>query len=160
MALAILLIPVFTGCSNPDSKYSKVEGIITYNGAPVAEATISFMSTSSDSESASGITGADGKFMLTSVQAVAGGSGAMPGDYTVTITKREAAPTDPDQDAYDRGEIDYNELQSRQSRRDSYASRPVPKSLIPVKYGSPATSGLTATVKSGKNEPFNFDLTD
>ena len=157
-----LLILVLTGCSNPDSRYSMVEGTIIYNGAPVEGATVNFQTVSPDGESASGRTDVNGKFTLTSVSAVDGGRGALPGDYQVIVTKREVAPPDPDQAAHDRGEIDYDELQSRMSRRNPYGSGGAspPKHLLPEKYATTATSGLSATVKAGKNDPFNFELVD
>jgi len=132
-----------------------------YNGQPVEGATVNFQTISPEGESASGITDAGGKFTLTSVNALNGGRGALPGNYNVAITKRDQPPPDPDQAAYDRGEIDYNELQNRLMRKGPGARGPSSKSLLPLKYSNPdGASGLTATVKQGKNEPFGFELVD
>jgi hypothetical protein len=160
-ALTALLVLVLSGCSNPDGKYSKVEGTITYNGQSVDGATVSFQPVAPDGESASGLTDASGKFKLSSVGAVDGGRGALPGEYRVTVVKREAPPPDPDQAAFDRGEIDYNQLQERLSRKNPYASTGggKTKSLIPEKYATASSSGLTATVVKGKNAPV-FELAD
>jgi len=157
--LTVLLVLVLAGCSDPDARYSKVEGTITYNGAPLADATVSFAPTSSEGEYASGLTDASGKFMLTSAGAIDGGRGALPGDYTVTVSKMEAA-VDKDQEDLDSGKITYDEYQAKMAARGSYASAPAAKSLIPQKYGSGSSSGLTATVEKGKNQPFVFDLVD
>ena len=163
-ALTALFVLVLTGCSDPDKKYVKVEGTITYKGEPVAKATVKFQTTTPDGESASGMTDENGKYLLTSTQASGGQRGVLPGDYGVLVQKRESAPPDPDQEAFDREEIDYNELQARQARKAAEASKnpppPPPKSLIPEKYATPNTSVLKATVKPGKNDPFDFELVD
>jgi len=159
--LSVLLVLVLMGCSNRDSRYSKVEGTVTYNGQPVEGGTVTFQTISPEGESASGLTDAEGKFTLTSVNAINGGRGALPGDYNVIVTKSEPPPPDPDQAAFNRGEIDYNELQSRLMRKGPGARGPSAKSLLPLKYSeSGGSSGLTATVKRGKNEPFVFELVD
>jgi hypothetical protein len=159
--LSVLLVLVLTGCSDRDHKYSKVEGTVTYNGLPVEGATVNFQPISPEGESASGITDVGGKFTLTSVNALNGGRGALPGDYNVVVSKRDPPPPDPDQAAFDRGEIDYNELQSRLNRKGPGMARPSSKSLLPLKYSkSGGDSVLTATVKQRKNEPFVFELVD
>jgi hypothetical protein len=159
--LSVLLILVLTGCGNRDSRYSRVEGTVTYNGQPVEGGTVNFQPILPEGESASGITDAGGKFTLTSVNAINGGRGALPGDYNVVLSKVEPPPPDPDQAAFDRGEIDYNELQNRLNRKGPGARGPSGKSLLPLKYSNPGgASGLTATVKRGKNEPFVFELVD
>jgi len=162
-ALVGLLILVLTGCGNPDNRYSRIEGTITYNGAAVEGATVSFQAVDPAGESASGLTDANGRFTLTSVQAKDGGRGALPGDYLVTVSKREMPPPDPDQAAFDAGEITYDELQSRLAAKGAGSTvrdGPPSRDLLPAKYRSAATSGLKATVVSGRNAPVDFDLTD
>ena len=134
-----------------------VEGTITYKGESVAGAIVSFQPSSSEGESASGTTDANGKFTLTSSHAIDGGRGALPGDYVVTVIKRETPPPDLDEEAYNNNEIDYNTLQARQNARPP---APPLKSLIPEKYATGSGSTLTATVVTGKNPPFVFDLVD
>ena len=161
MALSALLVLGLVGCSDPDSRYSRVEGTVTYNGQPVDGATVRFQSVDPEGESASGATDAEGRFTLTSTGAKDGGRGVLPGEYTVLVIKYEQAPPDPDQEAYNRGDIDYNELQARLNRRPPVTSSGVvARSLVPAKYGTPRTSDLTATVQPGKNDPFNFELVD
>ena len=153
-----VLTPI--GCSNPDSKYTKVEGVVTYNQQPVAEATVTFLPVSpgSDIESAAGRTDASGRFSLTSSGAVRGGQGILPGEYHVVVTKTRV-PSDPDNEAFEQGTITYDELQERKSRRAPYQSQPT-KNLLPEKYARPDQSNLRAKVEKGKNQTFNFDLTD
>jgi len=163
IAFAGLFILISIGCANPDARYSMVEGTVTFNGEPVAGATVSFQPVSPDGESASGMTNASGRFTLTSGGAARPGSGALPGDYRVTIIKREPPPPDPDYEAYERGDIDYNELQERMRRRDALGSgapSALPRNVLPARFASPGTSGLDATVVSGRNPPITFDLTD
>ena len=161
-ALIGLLICALSGCRNSDSRYSKVEGSITYNGAMVEGATVSFVAVDATGESASGTTDANGRYTLTSIQAKDGGRGALPGDYLVTVSKREMPPPDADQAAYDKGEITYDELQSRLAAKSggSPSRGPAAKDLLPEKYRSATTSGFKAKVVKGKNEPINFELTD
>ena len=147
-----------TGCTNPDARYVKVEGVVTYNQQPVEDATVMFMptGTGNDLELASYITDASGKFAMTSAKAVKPGTGVLPGEYIVLITKYETLPVSPHQEAYERGEITYGEYTTRESRYQE----PVAKSLIPEKYSQKDKTGLKVTVEPSKNPPFNFDLTD
>ena len=153
-----LLAIGLTGCGG-DTRYSMVEGTVTYNGEPVEGATVSFQPVSPDGESAAGMTDANGRFRLTSTSATVAGRGALPGDYRITIQKREPPPPDPIQAAFDRGEIDYDEMQRRMAARGPLATRAASRDLIPARYGQPGTSGLQETVVQGRNA-FTFDLTD
>ena len=154
-ALMGFSVLVFIGCSNPDARYVKVAGTITYNGQAVEGATITFLPVDPAGESASGLTDTGGMFSLTSTGAVEGGRGALPGEYRVRITKVPVL-VDKDFEAYDRGEIDYDELLKR---RASQPATPV-KGLLPEKYAHPDKTVLTATVEKGKNNGYDFDLTD
>lgn len=134
-----------------------IEGTITYKGEPVSGAIVSFQPSTSEGESASGRTDVSGKFTLTSSHAADGGRGALPGDYVITVVRRETPPPDPDEEAYNKGEIDYSTLQARQNARPPAAPL---KSLIPEKYAKGSSSGLKATVVKGKNPPLTFELVD
>ena len=139
-----LCILASIGCGNTDNRYTKVEGTITYKGTPVDGATVTFLPVDESGESASGKTDAGGKFSLTSVQAIEGGRGVLPGEYRVIVSKRESPPSMPE------GAV------------SSSSAPPAPraKELLPEKYMQPGTSDLQATVNSGKNNPFDFELTD
>ena len=157
MVLASFSLLILVGCANPDARFVRVEGTVTLNGEPVEGAVITFLSTVADGDSAAGNTDANGRFTMTSSSAAGAGTGVLPGEYTVVISKRDVPP-DPDGAAYERGDIDYNELQRRRAAR-GMASAPSVE-LIPMRYTRPSTTDLRASVQPGRNAPFNFDLTN
>jgi hypothetical protein len=177
------LLPL-AGCTGGDKLPTvPVTGTVTYNGAPLEGATVSFLpkDQSEGARGASGTTDAQGKFKLETF--LAGNkmvAGALVGEYAVTVSKREdlsekfaamARGGGPPQ-----GEKPSEEGAPRPapSTTSSNGSRPpegggpppgnitgmVGKSLIPEKYENPQNSGFTATVKQSANEPFKFELTD
>lgn len=142
-SFAVLLVAAVAGCgrggSQRDVKTYPVSGKVTYNGTPVADATVTFVG--SEGHSAVGKTDADGVYHLMTFQP---GDGAVPGEYQVTVVKREQTGPPP----------------SEESDEDDEAIVPPPKSLLPEKYASRDTSGLKATVKKGSNTNVDFALTD
>jgi len=78
------------------------------------------------------------------------GDGAEAGDYVVMISKRETTPGDPS----------YGDPDSpNYGKKAPPSAEPQTTDLLPKKYGSVTTSGLTAGVTEGDNE-FSFALTD
>jgi hypothetical protein len=61
-----------------------VEGVVYYDGQPLAEATVNFTPNNPDLRSAIGITNEEGKFTLMTLNPK---DGAAPGEYIVTILK-------------------------------------------------------------------------
>jgi len=160
LVLVGLSVLVFAGCNNPDARFSRVEGTITYNGVPVEGANVTFAPASGTGDPAAGLTNASGKFTLTTAGATNAGTGAVPGEYIVQVSKVETSQTtDPDEAAYHRQEITYDELQVRLSNKGGSRTTYAYKALLPTKYDA-HDSPLKATVVKGKNEPFVFDLTD
>jgi hypothetical protein len=158
IAFAGSFVFALVGCSTPDSKYTKIEGTITHKGEPIEGASVTFISLDSSGESASGTTNASGQYTVTSTGAVSGGIGVLPGEYQVIVSKRQFGPPDPDEVAYNEGRIDYDEYTKRMNNKDS--SRVTPPKELFKKYAAQTTTDLKATVTTGKNDPFNFDLTD
>ena len=125
------------GANRP--KTVPVTGSVTFKGAPVAGATVSFQATDG-SRSSVGITDDGGKYALTTFVR---GDGAVPGEYRVsikTITQAVVESTTAD------GKYE-----------PPSGPIPEPKNELPAKYASTEKSGLKATVSSGPNTA-DFDL--
>lgn len=114
-----------------------VTGTVTYEGAPVEGATVTFRPTTGN-QAAFGNTDASGKYSLTTFVS---GDGALPGDYKVKIAKYEV------QESTSSGEGDDYVPPEELPEGASTG----PKNLLPEKYNNDATSGLTATVTEGDN---------
>ena len=120
-----------------------VKGTITYKGAPVEGATVTFHP-ASGGKAAFGMTDAQGVYQLTTQ---APQDGAVPGEYTVTVSKVEI----PASASVPEDHPDYGKTLNQ--------PEPEPKSLLPEKYRDPKTSDLKGTVASGENQ-LNFELKD
>jgi hypothetical protein len=121
----------------------KVTVTVTYKGAPVQGAVVTFVPTEGAPAPANGITDAQGKARL---RTYLDGDGAVIASHKVTIDKSEAVggqmvgPEDP--------------------TYDPNAPPATIKNHLPLKYNNIATSGLTAEVKEGGPAEFSFDLKD
>ena len=133
----IVLIPLL-GCSSGHGTAS-VAGTVLYKNQPVDGATVIFHPKGDPAQArpAQGKTNSSGQFTLTTYFGPAEQpSGALPGDYKVTVSK-----IDEPQGAFD-------------PHKD-----PPPKHHLPLKYEAATTSPLTATVQAGSNRP-EFKLED
>jgi len=125
---------LFTGgCGPGGSKLVvyPVSGAVTLNGAPVADAVVSFSPKTPVEGFAGAQTQADaqGHFdvVMTSVDGTAGQRGLPPGDYQVTVIKMQAAG-------------------------GAASLTSPPKNVLPAKYATPEATPLTATVTAdGEN---------
>lgn len=143
-----------SGCAK-DTGHRKTTGVVTVDGAPIEGATIVFIPNVQGGESGSAITDAQGAYSAVSGSV---GEGLLPGEYKVTISKRETV-VDPDQAAFEAGEITYDELQERNRAKGLSGTGSVGESLVPEVYSSAAATPLTITVTddASKNK-FDFDL--
>jgi hypothetical protein len=133
--LALLLL---AGCSSGHGT-ANVAGSVLYKNQPVDGATVIFhpKSEGPTAKPAQGKTDHSGHFTLTTYFGPTDQpAGAVPGEYTVTVTK-----IDEPQGAYD-------------PHKD-----PPLKNHLPLKYSTPQQSPLTATIKPGSNRP-EFRLED
>jgi len=127
-----LAVLALGGCSASDVGY--VSGKVTLNGQPPGQASIVF------EDAAKGVSvnaplADDGTYTVRTYNL----DGLPPGTYQVAVTPK----------TFGDGEIPL---------AADPAAQAAPPSAIPEKYRTVATSGLTATVKAGKNPPFDFDL--
>jgi hypothetical protein len=137
--LSIALAQVLAaGCSNSHGTVG-VSGIVTYKNQSIDGATIVFhpKGNAQAAKPAQGKSGSGGRFAVSTYFGPdEQPAGALPGDYTVTVTK-----IDEPQGAFD-------------PHKD-----PPPKNHLPTKYSTPQTSPLSATVKPGGNR-LKLELTD
>lgn len=147
--ISALSLVVLAGCgpSTPSNrpKTNVVTGKVTYKGAPVEGATVSFIPTDPKGKGAVASTDASGQYKLTTFGG--GGEGAVAGSYRVTIAKTTTK----------------SKLTEKQEQEYMAKGMPMPppevKDELPVKYKQDASSGLTADVKEGGGS-FDFDLKD
>jgi len=137
-------------------------GTVKFKGQAVAGATVTFSPKGTGLRAAVGTTDSSGRFKLTTLTA---GDGAMPGSYTVAIVKTEgtaAAPAVPSSDAAKSPEAmaaAWKEAKANWEKqpKGGTASK---GDVLPVKYKTAASSGLTADVKAQGTNDFTFDLTE
>jgi len=126
------------GGASTGPKTYPVSGTVTQGGKPLDGATIQFV-LADGKGGAAGKTDSNGRYTLSTAKP---GDGAVAGQYKVAISKFEQ----PAAAAGGTSEKDYVPPKEGETA-------PAPKNLLPAKYASPNTSGLTATVKdSGENK--------
>jgi hypothetical protein len=147
---ALLLIVTIPGCGDDEfgPRY-KAYGTVTYRSQPVESGLITFDPVESHGAGQARVaTGTiqNGWYILSTV---GNDDGAFAGSYRVTIRSRAA---------------DYTQVEARAQggpghQRDVVRATRKAKSLIPQKYQSPSTSGLTREVKAETNR-IDFELAD
>jgi len=128
----LIWLTLLLGCSSGHGT-AGVAGVVTYKGQPVDGATVILnpKGEGPTAKAAQGKTDRGGHFTVTTYFGPDDQpAGALPGDYSVTVTK-----IDEPQGAFD-------------PHKD-----PLPKNHLPTKYGTPQQSPLTVTIKPGSNRP-------
>lgn len=138
-AVITLGLVVMAGCEPAAPKREgpptyPVSGVVTQGGAPVAGATVRF-ELADGSNASTGRTDDQGKYTLSTFSA---GDGALAGDYRVTVVKMEGGGSEAV------SEDDPNYTGAPEAEAEA-------KNVLPEKYASVETSGLTATVAEGPN---------
>lgn len=170
LIIPVLCAAIAPGCSKgPSVKTIPVTGTVTYAGAALEGATVTFVNADPDGRSASGVTDAQGKFkLITLVTPGRQQDGAVAGDYVATVVKTEGTQAESMQG------IDAEKLKGKSPEEmrmmrgppkqpdmssTTKAEPPKPKSLVPEKYSSPKDSDLKVTV-SATNHEFTLELKD
>jgi hypothetical protein len=143
--LAALLV---LGCQGDDEFETRypVSGRVTYKDEPLAEGTINFIPAKGGRSCYGSIK--DGYYSLTTHSP---SDGAVPGKYDVTIAATEINMYE----AFTKKKI----KGASPTPQEIIRARKAEKNLVPPKYKTPKTSGLTAEVKPETNR-FDFDLVD
>jgi hypothetical protein len=154
VALGALLV----GCSGDGDDKSKraqvhpVSGKITFQGSPVADASVSFApATPEDKQPAAfARTNAEGIYKLTTYES---GDGAAVGNYTVLVVKSAPPPAAPltGHSSANNKSYDASTMHSATKPEGDKGT------LLPEKYSLATQSDLKCQVKAGPNES-NFDL--
>ena len=142
----LLIVITSVGCGGSD-KFAKArpatvtaEGSVVYKGKPIAGATI-VAAPDEGSFAAAAVTDSSGKFKLSAFPPKAG---AVPGQYSVTITAVEPAPV----------------IELPEGVHEDDIQRPPAKHLIPQKYSDATKSGLRLDLPPEGRTDLDFDLAD
>ncbi len=120
-------------------------GIVTLDGSPVVDATVTFNPEANDGHSAFARTDAEGQFQLMTFEPE---DGAVAGEYIVTITKYASTPV----------EAEATEENYVPPGAPGYKEPEPPKNDLPAKYSAMHTSDLRAVVEAGEKNEFDFKL--
>jgi len=129
--LGVALVVSLAGCGQ-NSRLGRVSGTVRLDGKPVTSGVVQFVPAAG--RAATGKIDSDGTYRLGTYGE---SDGALIGPHKVAIV------------AYEAGDDSRPAYELRNVKR---------KPLVPTRYMSVGTSGLTADVKPGRNE-FTFDLT-
>jgi hypothetical protein len=157
VASLVMLMGCGGGAEGPATE--PVSGTVTLDGKPIEGAQVVFVPNGSG-RAASATTDAAGKYELTTFNPA---DGAVIGSYKVTIAKTEGATVSvnleglsPEEATKKAAEAYYSSGANKNIGNPNAKAKVT--ELVPAKYKSDATSGLTAEVKEGNNT-FDFPLT-
>jgi hypothetical protein len=152
-ALVGLVLVAVAGCGGGKSRTVPVEGVVTLDGQPLSGAMVHFLPQGTRGPAATGATGSDGSFKLTTYNT---GDGAVPGDYKIIITYKEpdsgiqqVAPNDPK--AMADAMKTFND-----SSRKAQKTKAKTKSKVPDAYSKEETTTLKQRVPA--DGPVKIDL--
>ena len=145
--LCLMLIMIVAGCDSGPS-VNEVTGKVSLDGKPIGGATVTFQPVEGGTGMpAAGTTDESGQYTLTDMRDTNVGKGAAAGEYRVGILWYKPSGKDTSKS-------------TGSEASDSKATHVTvtgPETQLPTHYLNASTSGLTASVKAGKNE-FNFEL--
>lgn len=140
------LLALVIGCSG-DDRVATVHGTVTLDGAPVSDASVTFMP-KEGGRPAFGITEADGTYTLTTFE---DGDGAMVGNHVVTVTAvDEEVNTKVEAAVEEHGSLAEVMHPNRRSPKQTWR--------VPQVYSESETSGLEFEVERGESNQADFTL--
>lgn len=160
------------GCGAKSSSLTTVpvSGHVTYNGSPVDGAVVAFSPKEGGTGfAASGTTNSEGQYKLVTYESAAKPlTGAVPGEYVVTITKIEhdagALPKTGSMTPEAINSMSPEERAKMAGGPQQVGGRFVPpkadKNLLPAKYASASEPVLTITVTADQKDAIDFPLKD
>ena len=143
---------VLQGCGGNSLGTVPVSGTVTLDGNSISGVTVSFAPTGTEGREAYGTTDAGGQFVLT-VPGAPVGSGTIPGDYRVMLSKMSNPLEGINTEGMESDEID------AEMRRHFPRGLPSPEHLLPAKYADRTTTDIAPVTveRRGKNN-FTFEL--
>ena len=139
LLILVILIAGYGGEGNTLKTY-RVEGIVTHNGQPVTDVSVTVYPIGGQ-HAGFAKTDTHGKYKL-STTAGAVEAGTVPGEYTVTVSKQILVPTGKKIRGADGGE--YNEKTTKET--------------LPAKYTTVQNTPFKVTVEAKKLNEINFAL--
>lgn len=144
---------VSTGCGGAPQLdgLENYSGVITLDGEPLADASITLIPTTVGPRGAGAMSDAKGKFNFQTLQA---GDGVAPGEYKVTVTKTHM------ENEYTEEEQKIMNESGGKRHADVFPDRPEPTSVsdIPEYYGVADMSGLTLSLPEGGAKDLKIEL--
>ncbi len=148
---ALSLCMLVAGCGDPGIGAIPVEGTVLVDGEPMEGVMVTFHPDSAGGRAASGRTDASGNYKLTTE---INGDGALAGSYKISVSKHVNAEDDLPAEVDPNDEKSLDAIYSKVDSRKKQAS----KNFIGPRYENHMGSGLTATVESGKENKFDFEV--
>ncbi len=153
VAVCCGIVLALSGCGEEQPpEVVPVSGTVTQNGQPLADVIVKFYP-KAGAPVASGVTGEDGRFQLSSFQRH---DGAVAGEHEVGVymPKTEADRAIADR----RSPEEITQAMEKDAQSGAAEGTAEKESPIPERYADPKQSKLTATVSPGGQNDFPFDL--
>ncbi|MHB8898523.1 MAG: carboxypeptidase-like regulatory domain-containing protein [Thermoguttaceae bacterium] len=150
-AVSLSVVMGLVGCTQEMRREGpemvKVSGVVTLDGEPLEGAHIRF-SPEVTGPAAFAVTDQRGRYELRTFDP---GDGAIPGKYGISVTK-EVTEGGKEFESQ-------TEMEAYLEQHGKNASQRTTRSVVPEKYSSKSSSGLTAEINLAKDNRFNLDLT-
>jgi len=156
--LCLLLLLIFPGCGNR-IPVTPVTGTIMLQGEPVENAVVTFIPDTPSGTVATATTDKEGKYILKTFIGDKTAFGAFPGEYKVTVVKRvQTNFPDLNLDNLSHLTPEEQDALANQVATTMRGRAPNFEYLVPQKYGSQLTSGLTAEIPAKGKMVRDFEL--